>query len=226
MSLKLSRPVVYTLLFAVMAYAYVVLTEEDSPRRRTTTSSKPRSSSSRQVAQATSLPEDYTAKFQPVVTPAKNAFAPLVKGRTQAASEQKSTPYSIPADLTDGDPNWIFTGMATVDDVPVALLENKASGEGVFLKLNQKWKGLTVRKIRPDTLGLSSESGERVSIEIYSEEQPQVASMSRNAPLRPQLSGPINRSMQIVPDRSTQPMGGGMSMLPELPEVTMEEIQR
>lgn len=207
MKLKVSRPIVYVLLLGVVAYGVVLYTEEPTgrkPTRRTAISNA-----------AANLPEGFTeedlnAKFEQVNDSPRDAFKPLV-ARRAAGSDVSLSPDAIPSVLTGGDPNWVYTGMAEVDGIPTALVENKATGEGVFLKQAENWKQATVGAIAPFSLTLVGRNGKSFTMRII---DPEVVEPSASmAPVQPSLRGPIgNESVNVSPNPSAQrPRGQGTS---------------
>ena len=116
-------------------------------------------------------PQDYTAKFAVLNQTPKNAFKPLIvrdngtgglKGRLAIRTN------GIPLDLAGGEGNWAYSGMAVINGKPTALVENSGTGEGVFLKVGQKWKRATVRKVTDTSLVLIGEDGRVLNAQMQS----------------------------------------------------------
>ncbi len=152
---KKSSPILWVGL-ASLAIAAYVLTSPETPAKR---SGKVRPKA---VAKATKitgvLPADYEARFGPVNMPATNAFKPLV---ARAAKATNTAPKPIPGGTIGmgGAPSgWKFTGMATIDGVPTALLEGPG-GDSQFVRLGQKWQGATVVRISSEGIGLRGAAG-------------------------------------------------------------------
>ena len=109
------------------------------------------------------MPEDHNApKFESVNASMKNTFVPLVTKKS--GGNKTGLPGGIPAWFADGEGNWVYTGNMTVNGVPNALLENTASGEGVFLRPGQKWKSLKLVSVHEDSIDLEGPNNEHKTI--------------------------------------------------------------
>lgn len=167
---KVSRPIVYTALFGVVAYAAVVLTEpEPAPGtgRRTPAGSR------EAAAQGQFLPEDYSASFAKLNEPARNAFKPLVARSRGANAGENARVDAVPADFAGGDPNWLYTGNAEVDGLNVALLENSVTGESVFLAAGDVWKQAVLSTIGIDAIVMVGPGGTTRRIRLGQQEFPE-----------------------------------------------------
>lgn len=144
---------------AVFAAVAWVMTDNPSATGSGIKALKRKAPSSTSKGTITFTKEDELADFSRVTEPIKtSAFFPAVvksgiKGGTAA--------NLIPADFADGDGNWVYTGSAEVNGVRSALIENKKSGEGAFLKANQKWKSSLVVSVGLDSVVLTGPSGTR-----------------------------------------------------------------
>ncbi|MBS1724091.1 MAG: hypothetical protein JSS66_14190 [Armatimonadetes bacterium] len=191
--MKVSRPILYTAVLGLVAYAVVVLTEPDKkPKGKSTAVHKKAPGAKADQF----LEADYKAKFTPVSTAPKNAFKPLVVREGEDNQLQTQRFDSIPSAFTGGDPNWLYTGTATVDGVRVALVENSASGEGVFLKVGEMWKQAVLTSIEDEGIIMVGPGGAVRHIKLGFTEQPAApAPMSGNVPLTvtPSLNGPIGQ---------------------------------
>ncbi len=145
---KISRPMLYGGLVVVAVAAFLLTGEKPAAPRTEKTKTKAA------ITKKTSLftQEDYDASFDSVNETAKNAFQPLVK-------RERALTGTSPAALALGDPNWIYTGMAEVDGVSMALMENTVTQEGAFVKLGERWQGATVRRITPESITFDSPRG-------------------------------------------------------------------
>jgi hypothetical protein len=154
--------------------------------------------------------EDYDSKFPAVAMKLRNPFVPLVASKRGKGS----TVGGIPASLTGGDPNWVYTGMAEIDSVPMALLENRKTGEGVFLKHGEVWNGSKVVAIRPETLVLAGPDGLQRTVSAFAEETgegaPGVSGGASLPPmtLDPSLRGPIGPALGIRPENAAPQQPG------------------
>ena len=186
--MKISRPVLYGGI-AVLGGVAWVMTGEETPVRPAT--SKPKPAASKKIKGIVYLKEDYENRYAPVNAGTPNAFKPIV-ARLSGANAELLAPNAIPADMAGGDPNWVYTGMATVDGVAMGLVENGSTGDGEFLKNNQKWKRARVLKITPDSLVMESERGVVRTMRLKNEDSffPPPENCGGLIPINP-LQGPI-----------------------------------
>jgi hypothetical protein len=116
------------------------------------------------------LKEDYTAEFASFDTEINNSFKPLIVKKDPNSSMMAVNPNGIPSLFAGGDPNWIYTGNMTVDGVPNALLENTSTGEGVFLRPNERWRKLVMTEVLSDAIVLTGPNGYVKTVRIGVEE--------------------------------------------------------
>jgi len=210
---KVSKPTIFMLVLLLAVSIWFFATDNSSAP------SKSISGKSKKIVKKAKetdfTEEDYKAKFASLTTPAKNVFAPLVarsKGLRGASGLVDQGPMMVPPELTLGQPSWIYTGMAEVDNVPTALVENTETQEGVFLKRGEKWKLATVYSIDEEKLVLSGPDGVRHTVMVSGGEseaptvQPAPSAAAGFQPLRisPTMMGPIGGSnpagIQVQPD--------------------------
>lgn len=186
----------------VIGIAAWVLTGEDTPTP--SANSKPKAAVSKKIKGVVYLKEDYENTYAPANSGTPNAFKPIV-ARLSGASAELLAPNQIPADMAGGDPNWVYTGMATVDGVAMGLVENSSTNDGEFVKNNQKWKRARVLKITPETLVMESERGVVRTMRLKNEadffEVPQTG--GGMTPVNP-LQGPIGGEGVAVRPESSQ----------------------
>lgn len=115
--------------------------------------------SSKKKAGTQFLKEDFESTFQPVNISLKNAFQPVVMRTSGGFGSGEGLANAIPPEFTGGDSGWVYTGNAEIDGVPTALVENKTTGEGVFLKAGERWKSAMVSRILPDSVVMRGPSG-------------------------------------------------------------------
>lgn len=101
--------------------------------------------------------EDETAQFASIEGGLPNAFKPAVQKKIAVGSAKTSN--AIPPIFTSGETGWIYTGNMEVNGGQNALLENGGTGEGVFLKPGEKWKSMTLRRVKSDSIVLRAEDG-------------------------------------------------------------------
>lgn len=190
---KVSRPVIYTAVLGAVAYGVVILTEPDTPNR----TNRPRPAATAQSNIRTSdliQQEDYNANFPRLLGAPRDSFRPLVVRASGTTPLSAARLDAVPAAFAGGDPNWRYTGNASIDGVSVALLENDATGDGVFLRVGEAWKRLVLTAIEPEAIVLTGPGGavRRVRLGIPEFEDP-TAGPAGVAPLAvtPPLQGPI-----------------------------------
>ncbi|HVL39336.1 MAG TPA: hypothetical protein VM328_08105 [Fimbriimonadaceae bacterium] len=198
---KISRPVLYTGLFAVAVAAYVLTSEEPPTGARRT----PKPTAKKVEQQNRGFTEaDYRDPFPPVNERARNAFMPLVR-RSEPSVVGITPPEgnAISEGIT-GEAGWIYTGMAEVNGVKQGLVENTVTGEGEFIKPGQRWKKGTVLTVTPDRLTLMGNDGVVHRMRILDEASAlPLASGSGFQPLDPGIRGPIgNPNIEVRPERS------------------------
>lgn len=135
---KVSRPVIYTALAAVAAYALFLNTQPQTP----TLTKRVRVSRTLPAANASGiLPEDLKARFPRYAGGRRDPFVPGV------ALARRTLPEATAMNAQTG---WTLTGISAVNGTASALIENPATGESVFLQPGDRWNGLRVVSIRPD----------------------------------------------------------------------------
>jgi hypothetical protein len=191
---QISKPVLYLGLVATVVAAWV-LTSEDAPNSASSTKKKKKPSVTRNAT--VFLPEDYKASFPVLNEPMKNAFKPLV-ARKSGSPELAMGDMGIPV----AEAGWIYTGMADIDGVPTALLENTRTGDGVFLKQGESWKGVRVQRIAPEEIILVVSNGEsrRVKINSPADGMPVGSPQTGFQPVNPPIRGPIGGGMALQPE--------------------------
>lgn len=131
------------------------------------------------------LPEDEKAQFASIEGGLPNAFKPAVQKKIVVGTTKASN--AIPPIFTSGETGWIYTGNMEVNGGQNALLENGGTGEGVFLKPGEKWKSLTLKQVKPDSIVLRAADGFEKEIFFGSNESDAAQSI---APVNP---GPAPR---------------------------------
>lgn len=199
---NLSKPVQYLIVIGLAVAAWLVIGPLLSPNQPTTVSTKKVAKKKPKKSTDIYLPEDRTAHFDNVVAGADNIFKPLVaKSPTSRGGGAVSAPNALPAAYAGGEPNWIYTGTADVDGVPCALLENKTTGDSLFLRVGDTWKGSTIQGITDDSLiVMSPETGLIMTVTLPSDDYlPGPGSGNSPVTINP-LNGPIGGPMTIEPD--------------------------
>jgi hypothetical protein len=143
----------------------------------------------------------------------RNSFQPLVMRKSNALADALAAAGGIPADFAGGDPNWICTGSAEVDGVLQALIENRNTSEGVFLKQGDHWKNCVVSQVEEDNVTLVGPGGVAKVIHVKQDDSTNPADdAAGTTPFQPQLNGPIGGGAQTS--------GGQVTEAPALPAPT------
>ncbi len=204
--MAISRPVLYGLI-GIIAFAGWYLTEPDNGA--TSKAAKPKSAASKGKDNGVMFTDqDYKARYAALDASMPNVFKPIVARSTGPSSELLS-PNSIPADFAGGDPNWIYTGMATVDGLAMGLVENGASGDGEFLTISQHWKKARVLKITAEALVMESDRGviRTMTLKNYDDVLPPIPTEGIVEPVNP-LQGPIGDGNGVaVRPTTARPLG-------------------
>ena len=163
---KVSRPVIYAALAAVVVYAAVVLTEPEAPPRKPSVRTK-RSAS---TAENGFTEADLTARFVRYSGRQRDAFSPRVVPRKPrvARPAPKSAPPPAPkgAGIASlGTPgSWALTGITAINGVQSALVENGSTKESLFLKVGDNWNGLRVLAVESNAVVLANALGQRTRL--------------------------------------------------------------
>ncbi len=148
---KVSRPVVYTALGALVVGAIFYLTQPDTPTTHHTVR--------RTVVQTADSSDGITAadldahfpRYRPL---GRDPFVPNVASGQQTGMLGTSKSRG----------SWALTGVNTVDGVPSALVENAATGDSVFLTPGDRWNGLRVIAVNPDSVEFVNALGQQTSL--------------------------------------------------------------
>jgi hypothetical protein len=99
---------------------------------------------------------DYSIKFAAASEPVRDSFRPLI---IRDAPRGNDLAGGIPSSYASGDGNWVYSGMATVNGVPQALLENRTTGDSEFVTRGERWRSAVIGTITADSLTLTGPSG-------------------------------------------------------------------
>jgi hypothetical protein len=206
---NLSKPLQYALIAVLAVAAWLtlspVLFPESAPKVVKKTPKPKLGKNSAQIY----TEEDLTARFDPVNAPLKNVFKPLI-AKTVTSKTGGAQLNIIPPAFAGGEQNWTYTGSAEIDGVLQALLENKVTGDNVFLKVGDTWKGISVEEITDDTLVLASPfSLIDKRLELPAEDVVAVGGPGNFAPVNPPLQGSIG-PLSVQPDGTAQPDMSGI----------------
>ncbi|MEI7576708.1 MAG: hypothetical protein WCK51_07435 [Armatimonadota bacterium] len=142
------------------------------------------------------LPEDEKAQFASISGELPNAFKPAVQKRIAVGSAKTSN--AIPPIFTSGETGWIYTGNMEVNGGQNALLENGGTGEGVFLKPGEKWKSMTLKQVKADSIVLRAADGFEKEIFFGSNQSDAAQTVAPvNPGPAPRLAGQIGGGGQV-----------------------------
>lgn len=191
---KKTSPVVWIALAATLIAAVYVNRPQDAPKKATTRNNVGTSSKKKSDLYTEEDRKATAASFPPIAAKNRDVFVPIVK-RSSGGGGVMAGMGSIP-----GVAGWVFTGSAEVGGVPQALLENRGTGEGVFLKTGELWNGLTVLAINSDSLSLRAEDGSVERVEIQSDVKGQTPGVTIPPVTISPLSGAIgNQPLTVEP---------------------------
>lgn len=206
---KVSRPVIYTGLFAVVVGAWVFLQEEPAPAGGTSLRRTAAKSEAKESGPITEEDRNARGRFARVESGGRNVFNPVVAKATMGSAGGRVPTNEIPTEFA-GEGGWIYTGNAELDGKRYAGLENKTTKETVLLSSGERWKRSVVTRITSDTLVLTSDSGLIRSVKLPTYDDPTQPAMGAGAGFQPipvvppGLSGPIGRG----PVASIEPSAG------------------
>ena len=199
---KVSRPVVYTALAALAAYALVLNTQPDTPTARRVV----RTTRIVQTADPNGvLPEDLSARFSRYAGGKRDPFTPGVV---------LTRPKTVSASAGHAQTGWALTGISSVNGVASALIENGATGESVFLQPGDRWNGLRVVSIRSDKVLFLNALG-RTDTLTFAQPADEKTGAAGAAPRSPSV-GLSLPPYPVTPLQVTPPASGPAS-LPVLP---------
>lgn len=147
--------------------------------------------------------EDEKAKFASIEGELPNAFKPAVAKKAMLGTTKTSN--AIPPIFTSGEAGWVYTGNMEVNGKQNALLENGGSGEGVFLKPGEKWKSLTLKQVKAESIVLLGPDNFEKEIFFGSNDSSAVQSVAPfNPGPGPRLAGQIGGGPggQVMADAS------------------------
>lgn len=205
---KVSRPIVYTALFAVVGYAVFLYTQPDAPVKHT----KKKITVTLSAAPDGFLPEDLNAHFARYTGKGRDAFTALVTGARQQAADAA-------ANKLPGKQAWALTGITSVNDSTTAIVENQGSGESAFLKAGDSWNGLKVVSIGSDAVTFRNALGQETHL-AFTTTAPETTTASTAGaapyalPLPPGQAGGALAPMPIQPLPGLQPGQDGTGLQP------------
>lgn len=203
---KISRPAVYTFVGAVAVYAWVVLTQPDAP----TPAHKVRAPRSAAPRAEDFAAADLSAHFARYQAGKKDPFLPHLPATAGLAAEKA-------AHAEQG--KWTLTGISSINGVPNALVENSVTGDSVFLKPGDRWRGLRVLSIGTDAVALINALGQQTSLAF----RPLAASLPDAGAGAPGVGGFHLQPLGTVSPLPVTP--GSIRPLPPLPSFGAPPVQ-
>jgi hypothetical protein len=203
---NLSKPMQWILIGVLAIAAYTVGSPILFPKPPVRITKKAISLKSSKKSDSLITNEDYTARFDSLSQPLKNAFKPLIaKAVTARGGSAAAQVNYVPVEFSGGEPGWIYTGSAEIDGVLQALLENRTTGDNVFLRVGDTWKGISVEEITDESLILASpETGIEKTLRLPSEDVPVPGPAGFTpATVNPGLQGNIG-PMTVQPEGTMQ----------------------
>lgn len=150
---KISRPAVYTFVGAVAIYAGVLLTQPDppSPTRKLHVLRRAKADADVNAVD----PDDLNAHFARYVSHNRN---PFLSGLTSAGSANAGGAAGA------GQSRWTLTGINVLNGAASALVESETTGESVFLRTGDRWRGLRVVAIRAGSVSFLNALGQKTRL--------------------------------------------------------------
>jgi hypothetical protein len=186
--IKISRPILYVALLAVVATVAVVLTEPEAPRKASPRSGKTKGAS---ATKNEFLPEDRDARFDRIGAARRDTFRPLIVPSKRG--------IGLGAGPTGPVPGWVLTGLTVVDGVKAALMENPGTGDSAFLKAGALWNGIRVRVIESDSVLFERTDGTTVRCAFPAPEPPAPPSAPVVVTVPPAPGVPVAPSASAAP---------------------------
>lgn len=170
----IKKPVFWIGIVGLAAVAWIATTPEATPTKSGSGAKLTRKKNSNKKAVVQFEDQDFKANFQPLNIELKNAFVPIVARKSGGFGGADGQANAIPLDFTGGDSGWLYTGNAEIDGVANALLENRSTGEGVFLRAGERWKSCVVSRVLSDSVVMKGPSGTK-TFSLVNEEAPRMA---------------------------------------------------
>jgi hypothetical protein len=153
----------------------------------------------------------------------RNVFHPLVAVEKPEKAPPPPPPAdqdltAIPAKVADGESNWVFTGMAEVDGVKFALLQNKSTQKSGLIKEGEYWRKSQLLSVSLDSLLFVGPDGNIQTVQRFDPNAPPKVKTETEGGFRPYnlsgtLAGPIGSDVEIhrvatdavVPRKTSRP---------------------
>lgn len=196
-----SKPVIFFGIFAIAASIYVWSQPEAAAAKTSTTKKR----SAKVAFDGWDFPPpDPTLHIPKPRATTRDVFLPKVKvQRVVRLPSAQEDLVAIPAGLADGEGGWAYTGMAEVDGVRMALLENSGTRQSGYIREGEDWKKAHVVGITTACIVLSDEKGVAQTVYRFNPNDPPKIKPPPNpgfAPLNPGglPSGPIGGAIRPI----------------------------
>ena len=203
--LKISRPILYSALLGVVAYAGVVLTEADAPAKKTTKATKKAASKLDSGITAA----DLKAHFTRYAGKQRDAFLPKVVPARGATDEDKT--LAANKALNSSLDHWNLTGISVIDGVRSATFENTTTQEVSFVKAGDRWNNMHIISVETEAVVLVNKLNQQTRLTFtampHNNETP-------NASSAPNGGGSLINTAPVVPANR----GINTATLPNTPE--------
>ena len=200
--MAVSRAAIYSLL-GIFVIAALVYANGGEPDKIVKKEQLPKGSNKRGVDADWNFPVAETAiRFEKPKGAIRNIFAPLIGDEKEAAKTDQDKLMKIPANLAAGEADWAYTGLAEVNGVKMALLENPSNHQGGYVKEGETWKKSRVEHITLESITIAGVDGSEQTVFRYNANlipklKPMPDAGFRPMDLSQALNGPIG--IQLSP---------------------------
>lgn len=184
MKVKISRPVIYIAVAAVIGAAVYFYTEPAAVVKKATTK-KP--TVRQTVGIPGILPEDYELKFAATTPAPRDVFRPLVARTT--------TTRGVGDDSGFGSGGWRLTGISIVNGQRQATVES-TNGDLASLRLGQTFDGYIVRAISDLDITIEGSDGKREKLRFVDPTVVEPEPVRTNAAPQPSITPSTPADMQ------------------------------
>jgi hypothetical protein len=197
-----SRPVAAFAFVACAVGIYLWATPETVAAK---TPPKPRKKAVKAADAGWDFPRNAFVRFAKPEGMPRDVFLPAVQvQRVVKLPEPGEDQVQIPASYADGEGGWAYTGMAEVDGVRMALLENGGTKQAGYVREGDDWKKSHIVGITTACIVLSNEKGVAETVYRFNPNTPPKPKPLPEPGFRPlnpgpNPVGPIGANVQIRP---------------------------
>lgn len=142
--IKISKPILYTLLIGGGAALYFLTTPDDPPTKHTKKTAKSAAMAQNGITEA-----DLKAHFARFTVASRDAFAPKVIPKKSSALLGNPNAKNGMQGPTG---TWALTGINVINGVRTAVMENGSTHDILSLKPGDSWNGLRVASVGEDSI--------------------------------------------------------------------------